>query len=132
MLIERRNVPGRVVPRGYSHVVVTNSLKTVHLAGMAALSEEGVIPEGSSLHEQTRLTVTRILDTLELLGADPVDMVRRTTYIVDLTEDKLEVVQQVYAELFGPDVLPAATALGVASLARPNMLIEIECTVAVA
>src|SRR5690554_2528399 len=133
MAIDRHNFPNTPEPRGYSHAVISDSSsrpRTLHLAGMGALSQDGAVPEGSSLSDQTRLALGRVLSAIEAVGAHPSDMIRRTTYVVDLTEEKVAEIQAVWMELLGPSVRPAATSLGVTSLAKRGMLVEIECTVA--
>lgn len=131
-MIEQHFLEGAATPRGYSHGIIGESGRLLHLAGMAAINNDGSSAVGLSLEEQTELTIDRILKMITQLDADPANMVRRTTYVVDLTAEKTDVIQTIYARRFGPKVLPAATMLGVTGLARPSMDIEIECTLLMA
>jgi enamine deaminase RidA (YjgF/YER057c/UK114 family) len=57
-----------------------------------------------------------------------VDMVCLRLYIVDYRPEKAEAVGQALRESFAGLAKPAATWIGVASLADPGFLIEIEAT----
>ena len=67
---------------------------------------------------------------LEAAGATPADVVRLRTYVVDHSPEKLGPVLGEVAAFFG-DATPAPnTFIGVACLALPDFLVEIEATAA--
>jgi len=77
---------------------------------------------------QTRATYENVRIALASAGAEPGDIVRMRTYIVDYKPEYLEPLGIETAAFFGDHPPPAATLLGVASLAMPEFMIEIEVT----
>jgi len=77
---------------------------------------------------QARATYENVRIALASADAEPRDIVRMRTYIVDYKPDYLEPFGFATAEFFGDHPQPAATLLGVASLAMPEFMIEIEVT----
>jgi enamine deaminase RidA (YjgF/YER057c/UK114 family) len=59
------------------------------------------------------------------------DVVKMNTYIVDYGPESLEVFRGVRKELMGEADMPASTLVGVAALALPEWLIEIEAVAVV-
>ena len=62
---------------------------------------------------------------LEAAGATPADVTKLTTYVVGYSPLLLPDLGAARRALFG-DSLPASTLVGVAHLARPELLIEVE------
>jgi enamine deaminase RidA (YjgF/YER057c/UK114 family) len=58
-------------------------------------------------------------------GARPDQVAKITIYVVDYRSGYLPVIEQARVELFG-DHKPADTLIGVARLARPEFLIEVD------
>jgi len=65
---------------------------------------------------------------VEASGGTLADFVCLRLYIVDYRPEKAEAVGQALRESFAGFAKPAATWIGVASLADPGFLIEIEAT----
>lgn len=126
--IRRWNVEGFLQPRGYSHVAESQGDEFVHLAGFAAVDGEGNLVGDGDLRKQTEATLDRVFAALKAAGLGPEHVVRRTTFVVELTPEKMRIVQDVYAKRFAPFSKPAASSVGVTGLAREGMLIEVECT----
>jgi enamine deaminase RidA (YjgF/YER057c/UK114 family) len=61
---------------------------------------------------------------LAAVGGTLSDVVKLTTYLLDVTE--MDAVREVRAEYFDPGRLPAATAVQVSRLEPDGILIEIE------
>lgn len=89
-----------------------------------------VIGEGD-FATQAEATYENVRLALRSAGAEPKDIVRMRTYIVDYTPDFLEPLGLATAAFFGDHRPPAATLIGVASLAMPEFMIEIEVTAVV-
>jgi enamine deaminase RidA (YjgF/YER057c/UK114 family) len=62
---------------------------------------------------------------LPAAGARPDQVAKITIYVVDYKSEYLPVIEQARVELFG-DHKPADTLIGVARLARPEFLIEVD------
>ena len=116
---------------GFSHAVLQEGGRTLHLAGQAALDSEGNVVGAGDLLAQTRQCLRNLTQVLASAGAKPSDVVRLRTYVVNHSPDKLGPVCGEIAAFYG-DALPAAnTFIGVQSLALPDFLIEIEATAAI-
>ncbi len=113
---------------GFSQVVSTEGGRSVHCAGQTAWDKDlNVIGEGD-FAAQAKAAYENVRLALASAGAEPADIVRMRTYIVDYTPEYLEPLGIETAAFFGDHPPPAATLLGVASLAMPEFMIEIEVT----
>ena len=113
---------------GFSQVVSVQGGRTIHCAGQTAWDKDlNVIGEGD-FAAQAKAAYENVRIALASAGAEPGDIVRMRTYIVNYTPDYLEPLGIETAAFFGDHPPPAATLLGVASLAMPEFMIEIEVT----
>lgn len=101
--------------------------RTLHCAGQTSVDENG-----QPLHEgQMEAQAMQALDNLETVlgeaGFALADIVRLTTYVTDV-DGYREAAPAVGRRLAEAGVKQAATLLGVARLALPQLLIEIEAT----
>jgi enamine deaminase RidA (YjgF/YER057c/UK114 family) len=119
------------VQYGFSHATLQENGRTLHLAGQVAYDSSGVLVGGTDLGAQTRQALANLRAVLAAVGAQPSDIVRLRTYVVNHTPDKLGIVLPELRVFFGDAVPPPNTFLGVAALARPDFLVEIEATAAV-
>lgn len=116
------------VPFGFSHAAVSTEGKLLHLAGQVAWDATGELVGRGDLGAQTRQVLANLSEVLREARAAPRDIVRLRTYIVGYSPDKLGVVIPELVKFYG-DALPAPnTLIGVATLALPDFLIEIEAT----
>jgi len=112
-------------------VTVTGPAKWVYLAGVGAEAEK----DGSILHlgdfmAQCRYAYDKIRKALAANGASLADVVKMTSYVVDIRDR--DALNKCRAEAFAGVPLPAHTFLAVSQLARPGMLVEIDIVAAVA
>jgi len=63
---------------------------------------------------------------LAAVGASYADVVKITTYVVDYKPEHRAIVGQARAPFFANGTPPASTLVGVAALALPEWLVEIE------
>lgn len=119
------------VPPG--HTLVLLSGKTPPVANPAA--PKGSVAVYGDMETQTIGVLKRIQEQLQSLHLDLGDVVQMRAYLVGNPEqnDALDFdgFMRGYTKFFGPDAqtrLPARTALKIAGLATPGMLIEIEVT----
>jgi enamine deaminase RidA (YjgF/YER057c/UK114 family) len=111
---------------GFSHATLLRSGTTLHLAGQVAWNKDCEIVGVGDLAAQARQALDNIKAVLAEAGCSPADVVRLRTYVVDHSPDKLEPVLGAISEFYG-DARPAPnTIIGVATLALPDFLIEIE------
>ncbi len=97
----------------------------VFLAGQAPISSEGEIVGEGDFEAQTRQVFENLRAVLEQSGATFESIVKLVVYVTDAT--KLLDYARVKAEYI-TGAQPASTAIGVASLALPGMMIEVDAT----
>ena len=73
----------------------------------------------------TQVVVANLGRALTAAGARPDQVAKLTIYVAGYTSGYLPVIEQARVELFG-DHKPADTLIGVARLARPEFLIEVD------
>ena len=114
---------------GFSHATLQEGGRTLHLAGQVGWDKDYQLAAGD-LAAQTRQCLANLKAVLAEAGATPADVVRLRTYVVDHTPDKLGVIGSELGAFYG-DLTPAPnTIVGVAALALPDFLIEIEAVAA--
>ena len=110
-------------PFGYSHAVSAPG-ELVFIAGQYA-SDAGGAPVPGGFAAQVELAFDHLRSALEGVGLGYEHVVRLGTFIVDHDSAKLEALGKALHARFG-DRLPAQTLSGVASLALPGMLFEVD------
>jgi len=78
---------------------------------------------------QVRQAYANLLAVIDALGGRRDRVLRITTYVVGHGPDKLGTLTEGVTQAFG-EALPAQTLVGVAALALPGMLFEVEAVVA--
>ncbi|MFI7352962.1 RidA family protein [Streptomyces avidinii] len=108
---------------GYSHIVSAPG-EQVFIAGQYGSDEHGhVISEDFA--DQVERAFANLRTALAAVGLGPGDVVRIGTYIVGHDQRKLEILLKQLHATWGTE-LPAQTLIGVAALALPGMLFEID------
>lgn len=115
---------------GFSHAAVQEPGRTLHLAGQVAWDAAGDLVGPGDLAAQTAQALANLKLVLEAAGVTPAEVVRLRTYIVGHTPDKLGVVLPLLGAFYGEAAPAPNTVIGVAALALPDFLIEIEATAA--
>jgi len=92
------------------------------VAGTGPIEEDGTTTQGSA-PEQAARCCELIICAIEKLGGRAKDVVRTRMFLTDI--DQQDAVGTVHARYFG-DARPAATMVGVATLCRPEWIVEIE------
>jgi enamine deaminase RidA (YjgF/YER057c/UK114 family) len=116
---------------GYSHAVTVIG-PLAFVSGQVALDAEGNLVGPGDLAAQTRQALLNLEGVLAQLGATWADVVKFGWYLTDVAE--IQKVRDIRDEFIRP-VLgdrpnPASTLVQVASLFRPEFLIEVEAVVA--
>lgn len=110
----------------YSQGAVTDSGKTLHMAGQVALDKNGSVI-GDDITVQTRAALANVAAMLDHEGLSPENLASIRVYIVDLTGKKTGAVMAELANFYG-DCAPAPTTiLGISALGLDTLLVEIEC-----
>lgn len=118
------NPPTLVKPNGYTHVVVAPDARTVYVAGQVAFDSTGQLVGGSDFQAQADRVFKNLRRALSSVGGSLDDVVKTTTFVTDQKNvEKLREIRLKYLDKAHP---PANTLVVVSSLARPNLLIEIE------
>lgn len=112
------------VPFGYSHVATDLSGDLVFIAGQyGSRTDGGVVSDDFA--EQVRLAFQNLGIALNHTGLQFEDVVRLGTYIVDHSEDRMHIVGAELSRIWG-SAPPTQTMIGVAALAFPSMLFEVD------
>ncbi|MCX2730433.1 RidA family protein [Saccharopolyspora sp. NFXS83] len=118
----------------YRQVSVATGSKLVFIAGQVARDADGGRVGEGDFTAQVEQCYLNIGAALEAAGATFDDVAKLTAYLVDWTPDKfpmfVEGVARATAKL-GTAPLPPFTGIGVATLAEPDMLVEVEATAVV-
>lgn len=117
-------------PFGFSHVVAAPADgRIVWIAGQGGEDRDGKLAEG--FEGQVRQAFANLATALAAAGAEPRQVAKITTFIVDHDVSKLDCLVQAVRELFGAS-LPAQTLVPVPRLALDGMLFEVEAVAVVA
>jgi enamine deaminase RidA (YjgF/YER057c/UK114 family) len=114
---------------GFSQAwVVEEPRSLVLVAGQAPISADGQVVGEDDFEAQVRQVFANLATVLEAAGATLESVVKLTVYLTDI--GRLRDYTRIKAELF-PGPQPASTAVGVAALALPQMMVEVEAIAAV-
>ncbi len=96
---------------------------TIYVSGQVAFNAQGKLVGKGNMKTQTRQVFRNIKAVLRAAGAKMEHVVKINTYITDA--DKFMDMLEARGDIFG-DNPPASTAVVVAGLAFPGLLIEVE------
>ena len=117
-------------PIRIAHAIVTRGGNTLRMSGYPAIGPDGIIGK-DDMRVQTLQALEYVKRTVEEAGATWDDIVHMTFFFTDREKWHREAIPA-RVEFFGKHSkdgeLPCITAIGVASLMHPDMLIEIEAT----
>src|SRR6476646_7177521 len=118
------NPPGLAKPTGYTHVVLAADGRTVYIAGQVAFDSTGALVGAGDFRAQAERVYANLRIALASVGATFSDVVKMTTFITDLAN--VAALREVRGKYLDPARPPANSLIGVATLARPELLLEIE------
>ncbi|GAA1565894.1 RidA family protein [Kribbella hippodromi] len=127
MTVELLNPSDLPTPQTYSHVAIATGTKLVFIAGQEPEDLQGNLVGPGDLAVQARLTFANLGRALAAAGARPDQVTRLGIYLVGYLREHQPIIQEARQELFG-DHKPVDVMIGVAALARPEQLIEVEAT----
>jgi len=107
--------------------LVSGPARTLYCAGQAATSADGTPQHDGDMAAQLALSLENLEAVLAEAGMSLANVVRLNVYTTDV-----DVLLQHYgvlvSRLAGAGVAPASTLLGVARLAFPSFMVELEAT----
>jgi enamine deaminase RidA (YjgF/YER057c/UK114 family) len=118
----------RSLEHGFSQAVLASGRRTLYVSGQAAWDSEKRLVGGADLEEQARQAFTNLRAVVEAAGATLSDVVSLRIYVVDYRPEKASPIARAFRHFFSGEVKPASTWVGVAALADPGFLIEVEAT----
>lgn len=124
------NPPGLYdpAPNGYSHVgIVPAGTRLAFIAGQGGETADGRLP--SDFQQQVRQAMDNLSIAIEAAGGRPTQVVKLTVLIVDHSEQRLGILGEELARLFGEQLKPTCTLIPVPRLALDGMLFEIDAVV---
>lgn len=131
MPVDVINPPGLHEPQGYAHVAIAPAGRTVYLSGQVGQDPDGNVVGPGDLAAQVAQAFTNVSIALEAAGAAFADVVKLTIYAVDWRPEKMPELLEGWgrvAEKLGIDARRPTTLIGVAALASPDLLVEIDVT----
>ncbi|MEU9641679.1 RidA family protein [Streptomyces sp. NPDC048188] len=128
--LTRITAPEGVAPAAqYTHVVLGTG-RFVAVSGQLALDEDGTVVGVGDAAAQARQVFENLRRCLASAGASFDDVVKLTFFVTDMAH--MGAIRAARAEHIPDDRLPAASAVQVAALVRPEFLMEIEAFAVVA
>lgn len=119
----------------YRQVSVATGSKLVFIAGQVARDADGAEVGDGDLAAQVEQCYLNVATALAAAGATFDDVAKLTVYLVDWTPDKMSAFADGLARAstkLGITALPPLTGIGVATLAEPDMLVEVEAAAVIA
>lgn len=118
----------RSLDHGFSQGVIASGRKTLYISGQTAWNAEKQLVGGRDLEIQARQAFRNLRLLVEAAGGTLADVVALRIYIVDYEPEKAEPIGRAFTQCFSGLATPACTWIGVAALADPGFLIEVEAT----
>ena len=115
----------------YRQVSVATGSKLVFIAGQVAWGADGRTVGEGDLAAQVEQCYLNVGTALAGVGGSFDDVAKLTVYLVDWTPDKMPLFVEGVARAstkLGVTPLPPLTGIGVAALAEPDLLVEVEAT----
>jgi len=124
-MVELINPEDLPKPCSYHQVAVATGTRIVFVAGQVSEDVEGDLVGEGDFALQARTAFANVGRALAAAGAQPDQVARITIYVVAHRPELLPLISEARIAVFG-DHRPADTLLGVATLAEPGYLIEVE------
>ena len=126
--IQRINPPGLVTSPAYTQVVTAKPGTLIWVAGQTAHNAKGELVGKGDLKAQANQVWENVRLALVASGATFKDVVKITTYVVNYKPSMRDDLRAARLRFMGSADPPAATLVGVQSLASEDWLVEIEVT----
>jgi enamine deaminase RidA (YjgF/YER057c/UK114 family) len=118
------HTPAGLAPgNGYSHVVIAEG-RLIAISGQVAVDADGNVVGAGDPAVQAEQVFANLQRCLEEASAGFADVVKFTFFVTDL--DVMPALRAARDRYLAPGRLPACSAVQVAGLVRPELLIEVE------
>jgi enamine deaminase RidA (YjgF/YER057c/UK114 family) len=124
--IEKPHAAGLLDSAAFAQVVVASGRRMIFTSGQVSIDDEGGLIGGDDLAAQATQAMRNLGLALAGVGAGFADVVKTTTYVVNYRPEQRFVIAKAKAPFFSGMKPPASALVGVAALASPDWLIEIE------
>lgn len=118
----------RSLEHGFSQAVVAGGGRTLYISGQTAWDSQKQLVGGADLERQAMQAFANVQAVVEAAGGTLADVVSLRIYVVGYRPENAAPVGRAFRHFFSGAVKPASTWVGVASLADPGFLIEVEAT----
>ena len=108
---------------GYSRAVRIGN--TIEVSGTVAIDEKGQLVGGSSMYEQAKYAIAKVLSYIEKARGTRADIIRTRVYVTDISH--WHGVGRAHGEIFR-EIRPATSMVEVNKLISPEYLMEFEAT----
>ena len=125
-IFERPHPEGLLHNPAFSQVVAASGRRTIYTAGQVSIDERGALVGAGDLAAQTAQVMRNVGLALSAVGASYADIVKITTYVVNYKPEHRTIIGKARSTFFAGGTPPASTLVGVAALALPEWLVEIE------
>lgn len=123
-MLRQINPPGPSIP-GISQAVLVESGRPLFLSGHVPFDATGVVPS-NDVGVQLEQVFQNLNATLEAAGVGFEAVARLTIYVCDLNPSLLATIRDVRDRWINVERPPASVLIGVASLFRPDVLVEVD------
>jgi enamine deaminase RidA (YjgF/YER057c/UK114 family) len=124
-MVELLNPDDLPRPESYHQVAVATGSRLVFVSGQVSEDVDGQLVGPGDFALQARTAFANVGRALAAAGARPDQVARITIYVAGHRPELIPLISQARIAVFG-DHRPADTLLGVATLAEPGYLIEVE------
>ena len=129
MSIELLNPDGLPKPDVYRQVAVASGSKQVYIAGQVARDADGSPVGAGDLAAQVEQAMRNVHTAVAAAGGTFSDIAKLTVYVVDWSPEKMAALGEGVgraATALAIDPVRPITLIGVATLAEPDLLVEVE------
>jgi enamine deaminase RidA (YjgF/YER057c/UK114 family) len=129
MPVELVNPEGLPTPDNYAQIGIATGSRTVYISGQVARDADDNPVGPGDLAAQVEQALTNVVTAITAVGGAFDDVAKLTVYVVDWTPDKMEAINAGAtrtATKLGINPIRPATLVGVAALAEPDLLVEVE------
>ncbi len=123
-MLRHINPPGPSIP-GISQAVLAESGRLLFLSGHVPFDESGSV-SSPDIGPQLEQVFQNLDATLKAAGVGFASVARLTFYVCNLSPDVLPIIREVRDRWIKAERPPASVLIGVASLFRPDVMVEVD------
>ena len=131
MPVDVLNPDGLPKPDVYRQVAIATGSRMVFLAGQVARDADGAPVGAGDLAAQVEQAFRNVATALDAAGGTFDDVAKLTVYVVDWAPEKMAALGEGIGRAsvaLGIEAVRPVTLIGVAALAEPDLLVEVEAT----